>query len=109
MVAVVVAAAIAQTLGVELEIPEGGESIPLPGFASVTFMFSMVGLAIAAALLRWSGRPDRRFVQTALTLTAISFVPPVISGAHPATVVALIALHLVVASVMIPSLARALR
>jgi hypothetical protein len=68
-----------------------------------------VGTVIAAALLRWSARPADRFVRTAVTLTAISFVPPFLVGAEAATIVALIGLHLVAATVMIPSLARSLR
>ena len=44
-----------------------------------------------------------------MSLTAISFVPPLLSGADTATVAALVALHLVAATVMIPTLARSLR
>ena len=46
---------------------------------------------------------------TALSLTAISLVPPLISGANTATIAALLGLHLVPAAVMIPTLARSLR
>ena len=81
MVATTLAAALAQALGVDLVVPEGGETIPLPGIAVVTGFFSVVGVVIADALLRWSARPARRFVQTAVTLTAISLVPPLVSGA----------------------------
>ena len=75
----------------------------------VTGFFSVVGIAIAAALLRWSARPADRFVLTAVTLTAISLVPPLLSGADIATITALLGLHLVAASVMIPTLALSLR
>ena len=109
MTATTLAAALAQAVGVELEVPDGGESIPLPGFAVVTGIFSIVGVVIAAALLRWSAHPTERFVWTAGSLTTISLVPPVLSGAHPATVTTLIGLHLVAASVMIPCLSRSLR
>jgi hypothetical protein len=102
-------AAIAQAAGVDFAIPDGGETIPLPGFATVTGFFSLVGVVIAAALLRWSARPAQRWVWTTVTLTVISLVPPVLSGAATATVVALIGLHLLPAAVMIPSLTRALR
>ena len=44
-----------------------------------------------------------------VSLTAISLVPPLISGADAATIAALIGLHLVAAAVMIPTLARSLR
>ena len=109
MVATTLAAALAKAVGVELQIPDGGETIPLSGIAFVTGVFSVVGVVMAAALLRWSARPAERFVWTAVALTAISLVPPIVSGAHPATVTALIGLHLVAAAVMIPSLARSLR
>jgi hypothetical protein len=109
MAATTLAAALAQAAGVELEVPDGGEAIPLPGFAVVTGIFSIVGVVIAAALLRWSAHPAERFVWTAASLTTISLVPPVLSGAHPATVTTLIGLHLVAASVMIPCLSRSLR
>jgi hypothetical protein len=48
-------------------------------------------------------------VRTAVPLTAISLVPPLLSEANPATTTALLGLHLVAATVMIPNLARSLR
>ena len=109
MVATTLAAALAQAVGVDFEVPDGGETIPLPGFAVVTGFFSVVGVVIATALLRWSARPAERFVQTAVTLTAISLVAPLLSGADTPTITALLGLHLVAAAVMIPILARSLR
>ena len=109
MLATTLAAALAQALGVDFEVPEGGEAIPLPGFAVVTGFFSVVGVVIAAALLRWSARPAERFVQTAVTLTSISLVAPLLSGADKPTIAALLGLHLVAATVIIPPLARRLR
>jgi hypothetical protein len=109
MVATTLAAALGQAVGVDFEVPEGGETIPLSGFAAVTGFFSVVGIVIAAALLRWSARPAQRFVWTAVSLTAISFIPPLLSGANTATTAALLGLHLVAATVMIPTLARSLR
>ena len=109
MVATTLAAALARAVGVDFEVPEGGETIPLSGFAVVTGFFSVVGIVIAAALLRWSARPAERFVWTAVSLTAISLVPPLLSGANAATTAALVGLHLVAATVMIPTLARSLR
>lgn len=109
MVATTSAAALAQVVGVDFEVPAGGETIPLSGLAVVTGFFSVVGTVIAAALLRWSVRPAERFVWTTVTLTGISLVPPLVSGADAATTAALVGLHLVAATVMIPSLARSLR
>ncbi|WP_055479274.1 DUF6069 family protein [Sphaerimonospora mesophila] len=109
MVATTLAAALAQAVGVDFEIPDGGETIPLSGFAVVTGFFSVVGIVIAVALLRWSARPAERFVWTAVSLTAISLLPPLLAGANTATTTALLVLHLVPATVMIPTLARSLR
>jgi hypothetical protein len=44
-----------------------------------------------------------------VSLTAISLVPPLLSGANTATTTALLGLHLVAATVVIPTLARSLR
>ena len=109
MVATTLAAALAQAVGVDFEVPDGGQTIPLSGFAVVTGFCSVVGIVIAVALLRWSARPAQRFVWTAVSLTAISLVPPPLSGANTATTTALIGLHLVAATVMIATLARSLR
>ncbi len=108
MVATAVAAALARAVGVDFEVPEGGETIPVTGVAVVTGFFSLVGTVIAAALLRWSAGPAERFLWTAVTLTVVSLVPPVLSGANAATTVALVGLHLVAATVMIPTLTRSL-
>jgi hypothetical protein len=109
MVATTLAAALARAVGVDFEVPDGGERIPLPGFAVMTGVFSVVGVAIAAGLLRWSARPAERFVGTTVSLTALSLVAPLLSQADPATVVTLLGLPLVAATVMIPTLARTLR
>jgi len=109
MLATTLAAALAQAVGVDFEVPDGGETIPLSGFAVVTGFFSVVGVVIAAALLRWSARPAKRFVWTAVSLTTISLAPPLLSGANTVTTAALLGLHLIPATVMIPSLTRSLR
>ncbi len=109
VVATTLTAALAQAAGVDFEVPDGGERIPLSGFAVVTGFFSVVGIVIAVALVRWSTRPAERFVRTAVTLTALSLVPPLLSGADTATIAALLGLHLVAATVMISVLTRSLR
>ncbi len=99
MAATSLVAALAQALGVDFVVPSGGgEKIPVSGIAFVTGVFSVVGIVIAAGLLRWSARPAQRFVQTAVALTALSLVPPIISGAETATIAALVSLHLVAAA-----------
>lgn len=109
MLATTLAAALAQAVGVDFQVPDGGETIPLSGVAVVTGFFSVVGIVIAVVLLRWSARPAERFAWTAVSLTAISMVPPLLSGANTATTTALMGLHLVAATIMIPTLARSLR
>src|SRR4029450_12516707 len=69
MVATTLAAALAQAAGVDFEVPDGGETIPLSGLAVGAGFFSVVGIVIAAALLRWSAHPAKRFVWTAVSLT----------------------------------------
>jgi hypothetical protein len=108
MVAAGVVAALGSSLGVDFEV-EGGESIPVSGIVFQAGVFSLVGVAIALALLLWSTRPAERFVAIALALTAVSLVPPVLWGVGAATVVTLVLLHLVVAAVMVPALTRSLR
>ncbi|MFI7609423.1 DUF6069 family protein [Micromonospora sp. NPDC049366] len=109
MAATTLAAALARAVGVDFEIPDGGEAIPLPGFAVVTGVLSAVGVVIAVAFRRWSTRPAERFGSTAVSLTAISLVAPLLAGANTANTIALLGLHLVPAAVMIPALARSLR
>lgn len=109
MAATTLAAALARAVGVDFQVPDGGETIPLSGITVVTGFFSVVGIIIAVALLRWSTRPVQRFVWTTVSLTAISFLPPLLAGANTATTTALLGLHLVAATVMIPALARSLR
>jgi hypothetical protein len=103
------AAALFQAVGVDFAVSDGDDTIPLSGVAVVTGVFSVVGIVIAVALFRWSTRPAERFLWTALSLTVISAIPPLISDADTATTTALLALHLVAATVMIPTLARSLR
>ena len=110
MTATTLGAALARAAGVDFAVPDGGdEVIPLGGFTVVTGFFSLVGVVIAAVLLRFSARPATRFVWTAVSLTALSMIPPLIAGGDAATTVTLVGLHLVAAAVMIPALTRSLR
>ncbi len=109
MTATTLGAALARAAGVDFAVPDGGdEVIPLGGFTVVTGFFSLVGVVIAAVLLRFSARPATRFVWTAVALTALSLAPPFLVGAAATTSVTLVALHLVAAAVMIPALTRSL-
>ena len=100
--------ALLRATGVDFELPDGGESIPLSGFAFVTFVFTMIGLAIAAVLRRRSQRPRTTFVRVTVALTALSLVPPFFQDADAGTVTGLVVLHLTAAAIAIPALARRL-
>lgn len=97
VVATTLAAALARSAGVDLEV--AGEAIPLSGVAFVTGVCSVVGVVLWVAVRRW-------FVRIAVALTAVSLVPPVLADADAATTLTLVALHLVAAAVVIPALAR---
>jgi hypothetical protein len=100
-------AAAARAAGVSLDLD--GKPIPLLGFAQVTVLLSLVGVVLAAVLARRAARPRRSFVRVTGLLTAASLVPPFLVPAAAGTVALLVALHLVAAAVVIPTLAARLR
>lgn len=103
------AAALARAAGIDFELPDGGEPIPLAGFSVVTGVFAMLGLVVALGLRRWSARPDARFVQVTVVLTALSLVPPFLADADAASTTTLVLLHVLAAAVVIPTIAAGLR
>lgn len=107
--AVTAIAAFAKAQGVDFAIGENHDVIPTVGVAVATGVLCTLGVVLSAAFRRWSSRPARAFVQTAVTLTAVSLVPPLFSGGETSTEASLILLHLLAAAIMIPALARALR
>lgn len=92
--------------GVSLEV--GGAPIPVLGFGTLTAVFSLVGLVLAAVLSRTVRDPRRAFVRTTVVLTVLSLVPDVIVAAGPATKALLMLTHLVAAAIVIPAVARRL-
>jgi hypothetical protein len=101
-------AAAAHAAGASLEI--AGEAIPLPGFTQLAFVFSLIGVLIAAGLRRWSDRPRTLFVRSTVVLLVLSFVPDLITpDMTTATRIALIATHVVAAAIVIPGIASRLR
>ena len=109
VVATTAVAALARAAGADLVVAEGEDGIPLSGIAFVTGVLSVVGVLLALAFRRWSAHPAGRFLATALALTALSLVPPVLAPADHATTVTLVGLHLVAAVVMVPALTARLR
>ena len=102
--ATTVLAAITSAAGVSFASSTGA-SIPIAGFAQLTMVFSLVGVAIAAVMARKTRRPRATFVRAALTLTALSFVPDLTFGFDAASAATLITLHTVAAAIVVPTLA----
>jgi len=96
-------AAVAHAAGVPLTV--GGDEIPVLGFAQMTVLFSVVGIVLAVALARWARRPERTFVVTTITLTALSLVPDASADASTATRLVLGLTHVVAAAIVIPAVA----
>jgi hypothetical protein len=85
-----------------------GAPIPVPGFAVLTAIFSLVGLVLAAVLCRVARRPRSTFVRSTVVLTVLSLVPDVIADATSSTKMLLMLTHLVAAAIVIPAVARRL-
>ena len=100
-------AALAGAAGIHLDV-EGGR-IPASGIAFVTAVLALVGVALAAALLRWSAHPAPLFVRIAVRRTTNALVPPLVWAVGAAPMITLIVLHLVAAAIVIPMLAGILR
>jgi Family of unknown function (DUF6069) len=103
-VATTVLAAVASAAGVSFA-DSSGASIPIAGFAQLTLVFSLVGVALAAVLARRARRPRATFVRTAVALTALSFVPDLTFGFDAGSAATLITLHTVAAAIVVPTLA----
>jgi len=99
-------AAAGRAAGISLDV--AGAPIPLSGFATLTAMCCAVGLVIAAALARWARHPSRTFVRTAVTLTAISWLPDLLADAAWSTRALLMLTHLAAAAIVIPAVTRRL-
>jgi uncharacterized membrane protein len=100
-------AAAAQAVGISLAI--SGAAIPPPGFATLTVIFSVLGLLIAVGLRRFARNPRTTWIRTTVALTALSLVPDAIADADSATKAVLMLTHLVAAAVVVPAVARRLR
>ena len=99
-------AAAGHAAGISLDV--SGAPIPVPGFATLTAVFSLVGVVLAIVLSRVARRPRTTFLRTTVALTVLSFVPDVIADAAPATKLLLMLTHLVAAAIVIPAVARRL-
>jgi len=103
-VATTTIAALASSAGVSFA-DHTGASIPPLGFAELTLVFGLIGVALAAVLNRRARRPRQTFLRTTIGLTMASFVPDLISGFDVASAVTLMVTHVVAAAIVIPTLA----
>lgn len=99
-------AALGLAAGISLDV--SGGAIPVSGFATLTAIFSVIGLLIALVLSRTARSPRTAFVRTTVVLTALSLVPDVLVEATTATKLLLMVTHLVAAAVVVPVIARRL-
>lgn len=90
---------------VDIPLTVGGEAIPLLGFAQLTLVGALLGVAIARACARWARRPRHTFAVTTVALTALSLVPDVIADASTGSRVVLALTHVVAAAIVVPTLA----
>lgn len=100
-------AAAGNAAGISLAV--AGAPIPPTGFATLTVVFSILGMVIALVLRRFAGRARSLWVRTAVALTVLSLVPDVLADADTSTKVLLMVTHLVAAAIVIPAVARRLR
>lgn len=106
-VATATVAVAGQAAGISLDV--AGAPIPPFGFATMTVMFSVVGLLIAVGLRRFARHPRTAWIRTTVALTALSLVPDVLVDAAITTKMLLMVTHLVAAAIVIPAVARQLR
>jgi peptidoglycan/LPS O-acetylase OafA/YrhL len=97
-------AAAVHAAGVSFEV--GGKMIPLVDFAQLSFLGAVIGGVLLAVLNRRSCSARRRFLQTAVALTALSCVPSVTWADDAATKLALVALHVLAAVIVVPAVVR---
>ena len=106
-VATTAVATIGQAVGISLDL--AGAPIPASGFATLTVMFSVLGLLIGVGLRRFARHPRTAWIRTTVALTVLSLVPDVLVDAAITTKVLLMVTHLVAAAIVIPAVARRLR
>jgi len=96
-------AALAFALGVSFEVK--GEAIPLLGFTQLTFVFSVIGLGLAAIIARKATHPRQTWVRIAVALVVVSFIPDATFGFDLASALTLMGLHVLAAVIVIPVVA----
>jgi hypothetical protein len=97
-VATTALAATARAAGVDFEVD--GQAIPLSAFPWWTLIGAVAGIVAAKVV-----GDRRRFLTVAVAATALSLVPAIALPDAVATSVALVAAHLVAATIVVPALA----
>jgi hypothetical protein len=97
-VAATVVAAAFQAAGHALAVSDG--AIPLPGFAQMVLLSTVVGIVIARHTSRTT------FYRVAAALTVLSCVPDVALGDGPVSTFGLVLTHVVAAAIIVPRIAR---
>jgi hypothetical protein len=105
--ATTIVAAAGHAVGISLAV--SGAPIPPSLFATLTVMFSVLGLLIALVLRRFARSPRTAWIRTTVVLTVLSLVPDVLADADGATKALLMLTHLVAAVIVIPAVAWRLR
>ena len=98
------AAAMTSSAGVSFT-DRTGSAIPTSAFTTLTLLFSLIGVGLAATLARRAKRPRSTFVRISVSLVALSFVPDLASGFNATATVTLILIHLLAAAIVVPTLA----
>ena len=78
----------------------------LAAFAQLTFIAAVCGGVLLAVLIRRSSAPRQRFVRITAGLTALSCVAPAAFADTTASKIALVGLHILAATIIVPVLAR---
>ena len=101
---VTAAAAAVHAAGVSFDVQ--GETIPMLGFAQMTFLGAVIGGIMLAVLNRRSAQPRQRFLQATVALTALSCIPSIALPDGVGSKIALVTLHVLAAMIVVPVLAR---
>jgi peptidoglycan/LPS O-acetylase OafA/YrhL len=110
LAAAVVNMAIAAAAGAaDVSLAIEGEEIPVAGFATMTILWTFVGIVLAVVLNRRARRPQRTFVVSTVVLTVLSLLSPLTGDTETATRVVLELTHLAAAAIVIPAIAGKLR
>lgn len=91
-------------IGVDLVVPAAGSTVGPLAVAVTSLLAALLGWALLAVLERRTSRARRTWTITASVIALLSLAAPLTSGASPAVTATLVAMHVAVAAVLIPTL-----